>query len=428
MFFITANAEGERTERYIVQFYGFVDTQKEVQLLSNQYDIKTNHVYEHAVKGFSAQLSPEVASLLQNLPTVKLVEKDLQAHTLNQTLPTGVDRINVEKNNLANIDNIDDRVDVDIAILDTGIDVDHPDLNVYDGRNFSTGPSHRYDDGNGHGTHVAGTAAALDNGIGVVGVAPGARLWAVRVLDNNGSGWFSDIIAGVDWVTENADEIEVANMSLGGQGLNSTLRTAIQNSVAAGVFYAVAAGNDSDDVYGADGVFGTSDDYLPASYPEVATISALSDTDGQPGGDGSLSSWGTDDRNGDGIRDGEDDSFAWFSNYARNVVKDNPVSSSGAAIDLLLPGVDIYSTVPGGYDHYSGTSMASPHAAGLAALHYVSEGTRDLNGDGVRDENDVYTARQSLINLGKTQDDSTYGLTYFNDPDSNWENLGWGNF
>ncbi|MFB6373515.1 MAG: S8 family serine peptidase, partial [Bradymonadaceae bacterium] len=242
------------------------------------------------------------------------------------------------------------------------------------------------DDGNGHGTHVAGTVGALDNGRDVVGVAPGASLWAVRVLTDDGAGSWTDIIEGIDWVTKNASTIEVANMSLGGTGQLSSARTAIQNSVDAGVVYTVAAGNS-----------------IPAIYPEVATISALRDTDGTP----------------------SDDEFASFSNYAGSVTSSNPVSSPGAAIDLMLPGVYILSTkMGGGTTRKSGTSMASPHAAGLAALRLAEKGTRDLNGDGTVDADDVYQLRQTLIDEGVAQD-SADGLATLNDPDSNWERLGW---
>src|SRR5262249_41074169 len=137
-------------------------------------------------------------------------------------------------------------------VIDTGIDFNHPDLNVYTAgaKNCSTGNSAK--DGNGHGTHVSGTIGALDNGIGVGGVAPGARLWPGRVLNKNGSGSFADVICGIDYVTAHASEIEVANMSLGGPGSDSVcgsnvdaMHEAICNSVAAGVTYAVAAGNDA---------------------------------------------------------------------------------------------------------------------------------------------------------------------------------------
>lgn len=377
------------------------------------------HIYTHALWGFSIQVPPGItkAQILARAGVV-LVEPDLEVHICQQTLPTGVDRIDVDKNATAKIDGIDERVDVDIAIIDTGIDTDHPDLNVVGGRRFytiATGPpwqrgsfdDDNYDDDSGHGSHVAGTAAAIDNDSGVVGVAPGARLWAVKVLDASGSGYLSDVIAGVDWVTQNANQIEVANMSLSATGKSDTFRIAIQNSVAAGVVHVVAAGNDSTDIYGNDGTFNTNDDIIPAAYPEVATISAMADSDGQPGGAGGNTSYG------------QDDSFATFSNFSHGVVGGNPVFSPGAAIDLLLPGVDIYSTYKdGGYATGSGTSMASPHAAGLVAL-YIAANDRATAAAG------VYAIRQVLIDGGVAQT-SPQGLTQLTDPDVNWENIGWG--
>jgi len=264
----------------------------------------------------------------------------------------------------------------------------------------------RGNDGHGHGSHVAGIAAAKNNDFGVVGVAPGARLWAVRVLDNNGSGWTSWIIAGIDWVTAHADTIEVANMSLGGQGFSSAMREAIQESVAQGVVYVVAAGNDSRDVYGNDGRFGTSDDFVPAAYPEVAAISALADSDGRYGGAGPTTAYGPDD------------SFASFSNFSRSVTTGNPVTSPGAAIDLMCPGVNIYSTYRNGqYATFSGTSMASPHAAGLAALYIAQNGR-------AHDAVGVYAIRQALIDAGVDQNVAG-GLAVLNDPDANHERLGY---
>lgn len=374
---------------------------------------QVGHVYEHALSGFAIE-GIENAKALKNIPGVKKVEPDLKVYALSQTLPTGVDRIEADENETASIDGSSTGVDVDIAVIDTGIDLDHPDLKVHASTDCTAGgPMNDTcndgdgDDGNGHGTHVAGSAAALDNSEGVVGVAPGSRLWAVKVLGDDGSGWLSDIIAGVDWVTSHADEIEVANMSLGGSGVNDSFRTAIQNSVDAGVFYAVAAGNDEKDVYGSDGTFETDDDVIPAAYPEVAAISAMADSDGEPGGDGSDTSYGSDD------------SFATFSNFSRSVVDGNPVSSPGAAIDLLLPGVEIYSTYKdGGYETYSGTSMSSPHGAGLAGLYIVAN---NLTPDSA---SDVHNIRQALIDDGVVQD-SEDGLATLDDPDDNWENIGW---
>ncbi len=294
-----------------------------------------SHIYKSAIKGFAIRVPPGVgkAQILSRAGVIK-VEPDLEIRLASQRIPTGIDRIDIDLNNTAKIDGIDERVDVDVAIIDTGIDGSHPDLNVFMGQNFTTGPSSNWDDDVGHGTHVSGTVAALDNNIGVVGVVPGARLWAVKVLKANGPSSLSFALAGVDWVTANADQIEVANMSLSATGVSSIFHTAIQNSVNAGVVYVVAASNDSQDILGADGVFGTIDDIIPAAYPEVATISALADADGQPGGVGGATSSGLDD------------SFAIFSNFSATELPNNPVDSGAGGIDLIMPGVDILSTVP----------------------------------------------------------------------------------
>jgi len=178
---------------------------------------------------------------------------------------------------------------------------------------------------------VAGIAAAIDNASGVVGVAPGARLWAVKVLENDGNGTGAQIIAGVDYVAAHADEIDVANLSLTGSGYFQALDDAIDNAVSAGVTFVLAAGNDSSDV---SSVF-------PAGHSNAITVSALNDYDGQPGG----------------LAGGADDTFAGFSNY-------------GAGVDIMAPGVSIRSTtVGGGTGFNSGTSMAAPHVAGSAALY-----------------------------------------------------------
>ena len=225
-------------------------------------------------------------------------------------------------------------VDVDIAILDTGIDLDHPDLNVY--RNVSlvegavTG-----DDDNGHGTHVAGIAAAKDNGKGVIGAAPGARLWSVKVCDKAGECKISDMIKGVQYITEHADEIDVVNISVE-TPFSPALNRAISASIKAGVTYVVAAGN-----YGQD-----ASKTSPASNPDVITVSAIADTDGKCGGLGpALES-----------NNSTDDTFAGFSNF-------------GSSVSIAAPGVSILSTyLDGGYAVDSGTSMASPSVAGAAAL------------------------------------------------------------
>lgn len=391
-------------KRYIVKFRDNVqDHPALARLLERRHRFAAEHVYRRVLKGFSARFPLAVKRILERHPDVAYIEPDRRFYAIAQTIPTGVDRIEADLG-LPNPGG----VDADIAIIDSGLDLDHPDLNVVistDCAGFGGCVDGGGDDGHGHGTHVGGIAAAKDNDIGVVGVAPGARLWGVRVLDNNGSGWTSWIIAGIDWVTEHADEIDVANMSLGGQGFSGAMREAIQRSVAAGIVYVVAAGNDGRDVFGLDGQFGTSDDFVPAAYPEVAAISAFGDSDGTYGGSGPDTSRGSDD------------SFAPFSNYSRSALASNPVDSPGAAIDLMLPGVDIYSTYRNGdYRTFSGTSMASPHAAGLAALYIAQQG-RATNAS------EVYAIRQALIDAGVDQDDAQ-GLAVASDPDFNPERLG----
>ena len=406
---VQLHPEGVVPGQYIVVFHDDVaDPRGRANVLARQHGFALRQTYAFALKGFAARMpAPAVQALVLD-PDVAFVEPDLFAHAILhgnafQTLPTGVNRIDADLNNTANINGGGNRVDVDIAIIDTGIDLDHPDLNVVMNKSFVRRVK-KGDDDNGHGTHVAGTAAALYNDIGVVGVAPGARLWALKVLDRNGSGSFSDVIKAIDFVTGKASEIEVVNMSLGGTGTLNSLRTAIQNSVAAGVVYVVAAGNSSKDVYGNDGVFGTSDDFIPAAYPEVATISAMGDTDGQSGGDGSATSYGT-----------ADDTFASFTNFSNSVVVGNPVTSPGKAIDLAAPGVDITSTWKDGmYATISGTSMASPHVAGAAALEAATNG-RATDAAGVAD------IRQALIDAAEAQ--SAWGPVNTNDPDAKPEGL-----
>ncbi|MPZ68115.1 MAG: S8 family serine peptidase [Actinobacteria bacterium] len=306
------------------------------------------HVYSHTLQGYAAKMPASVAQAVAALPGVKWVEQDRIFRATAQSLPSGIDRVDADLSTTAGINNVDTRVNVDVAVIDTGVDLNHPDLNVYTaGQKNCTffGLFANADDDNGHGSHVAGTIGALDNNDGVVGVAPGARIWPVKVLNAAGVGFGSDIICGIDYVASRSSEIEVANMSLGGGGTDrgacgaggDSQHAAICDAVNSGVTFVVAAGNDSSDAAG----------FTPAAYDEVITVSALADFNGQPGG-GAPSTCTAD----------VDDTFANFSNY-------------GADVDIIAPGVCINSTVPGGgYDNtYSGTSMASPHVAGGAALY-----------------------------------------------------------
>ncbi len=365
---------------YIVTLERGNDPERDAPGLAREHGGRANHIYKHALQGFSFEGSAQAAERLARHPKVRTVVPDQRVEASAQSIPTGIRRIGGTSSSTASGDGAGS-VNADIAILDTGIDAAHPDLNVVGGVNCSSGSS--YADGNGHGTHVAGTAAAKDNSDGVVGVAPGARLWAVRVLDNSGNGSWASVICGIDWVTANAATIEVANMSLGGSGSESHcadggLREAICRSVVdAGVPYAVAAGN--------SGVNATS--YVPATFPEVMTVSALADFNGAPGGGASPT-----------CRSDQDDTLADFSNY-------------GADVDLIAPGVCINSTwMGGGYSTISGTSMATPHVAGATALYRADHGR--VSPDAVKTAlqsvgtdawtGDRDTTKERLLNVGST--------------------------
>jgi len=215
-----------------------------------------------------------------------------------------------------------------VCIVDTGIDSSHPDLaaNVIGGENFVAKgrnvDSSKWQDDNEHGTHVAGTVAALDNNIGVVGVAPRAKLFAAKVLNSRGSGYSSDVADGIlSCVANGAD---VINMSLGSASSSAVIESAVKAAYAAGLIIVAAAGNSSSSVG------------YPAKYPEVIAVSAI---------DSSMQ-------------------IAYFSN-------------TGSEIQYAAPGVNIRSTVPGGgYANFNGTSMASPHVAGVAALMISSGSAR----------------------------------------------------
>lgn len=354
-----SNARKDRDKipgQYIVVFKDNVDADALSADLATKHHFNSLHTYNHALKGFAAAVSDGEIERIKQDPRVAFVSEDRvvsiaeKSHTSAvaqsaQVIPTGISRTNAP----ANATNKGDGTVV--AVIDTGIELSHPDLtpNILNSGKSCIRRTSANDD-NGHGTHVAGTIAAADNAIGVVGVAPKAKLIPVKVLDRNGSGTWSSVICGIDWVTANAAayNIKVANMSLGGGGSSDNncgntnsdaLHKAICRSRDAGVTYVVAAGNSSADA-------GT---FVPAAYDDaVITVSALADSDGHSGGLGTPTSYGADD------------TFATFSNF-------------GSAVDLGAPGVDILSTWKGGgYATISGTSMASPHVAGSAALYIHS--------------------------------------------------------
>jgi subtilisin family serine protease len=288
---------------------------------------KLDHVYAATLDGFAVRLNKDEYETLKNDPSIKYIEVDRivsiaqgkgkpggGGESTGQEVPWGISRVggfvNYSGSNVA-------------WVIDTGIDLTHPDLNVSSNNGFTaftSGKDANLNDGNGHGTHVAGTIAAINNSIGVVGVAAGAPVVPVKVLDSRGSGSYTGVIAGVDWVGGKGKSGDVANMSLGGPA-SQALDDAVLAASNKGIKFVLAAGNSSADA----------GNYSPARVngSNIWTISAMNSSD----------------------------VFASFSNFG------NP------PVDYCAPGVSIKSTwKSGSYNTISGTSMAAPHAAGVLLL------------------------------------------------------------
>jgi subtilisin family serine protease len=312
--------------------------------LLKKYEVtgEIEEVYETALQGFTVKMAPGQAKKMGGDGFIKFVEAD-QVISLSpvvikgkpgsapqpvQKIPWGITRVG----------GFGDGTGKTAWVIDTGIDLTHPDLNVDAIRSatFLGGKSLPWDE-NGHGTHVAGTIAAKDNEIGVVGVAAGATVVSVRVLNRQGSGSNSGVIAGVNYVAANGGRGDVANMSLGG-GVSDALDLAVLNA-SAKIDFALAAGNESDNA----------NNHSPARVngSNIYTVSAM---------------W-------------EGDVWASFSNYG------NP------PVDYCAPGVYIYSTYKGGgYETLHGTSMATPHVAGLLLLGKIhTDGYVTGDNDGTPD-------------------------------------------
>ncbi|RLG40104.1 MAG: subtilisin [Thermoproteota archaeon] len=335
--------------------------------------------YQYRIIPAIACFLPERAiSALRTNPMIAYIELDgrVRATSPDEVLPWGVDRIDADLVWDSDGDLVVDSganvgSGIKVAVIDTGIDYDHPDLadNVAGGASFVDYTTDYMDD-NGHGTHVAGIIAAVDNEIGVIGTSPGLSLYALKALDSEGSGYLSDVIAAIDWAVENG--MQIISMSLGTDTDYDSLRDACDRAYAAGVLLVAAAGNDASRLsvrFGIDTI-----DY-PARYDSVIAVGAV---------------------------DQEDERPVW--------------SSTGPELELAAPGVDIYSTYwDDTYATLSGTSMACPHVTGTAALVFATNigevaPSYDYDGDGTWDANEVRAWLQATAeDLGEAGKDDYYG-------------------
>ncbi|MBA3071949.1 MAG: S8 family serine peptidase [Nitrospirae bacterium] len=322
--------------------------------------------YKYTLVPAIAATVPESAieGLLRS-PQVSYIELDDMVYAIDAELDNswGVKRIGAGSVH----DGGNKGQDVKVAIIDSGIDYTHPDLsaNYAGGYDFVNKDNYPFDD-NGHGTHVAGIAAAVDNNAGVVGVAPEAWLYALKVLGANGSGRYSDVVAALQWAVDNG--MEITNNSYGSStNPGITVEQAFDNAYNAGLLHVAAAGNSGN-------IKGTGDNVIyPARYASVIAIAATDNTD-----------------------------------------KRASFSSTGTAVELAAPGVSINSTVPGGgYASWNGTSMASPHVAGTAAL-VVASGVTDSNNNGFINDEVRQILNATADDLGITGRDTWYGFGLVN--------------
>jgi subtilisin family serine protease len=339
---------GPGANRYIVVLKNAVDPAAVANLHANKYGAKVDDIWGYALHGYAAVIPNDRVAALRADENVSYVTDDGEASIAAQTIPYGIDLVDADLSSTSAGNGSGTVADTNIYVIDTGVDGSHPDLHVVESVSFAKGGS-RSGDCNGHGTHVSGTIAAKDDTQGVVGVAPGAAIHAVKVLNCQGSGQWSWIISGINWVTANHGGNAVANMSLGG-GANQAVDDAVRNSAASGVFYSLSAGNSNADAC-------TQSPARTGMTDGIMTVAAI---------------------------DSQSREASW-SNY-------------GPCVDIWAPGVNVQSTwTGGGYNTISGTSMASPHVAGGGALY---RSRHDTDPAGVE-----AALKSAAVNAGTTSKD-----------------------
>lgn len=322
----------------------------------------SHYIQYSIINAISTDIPESASKILKKHPKIKYIENDVKIQIAGkpskpapsqplQQITWGIARVKAPKtwdNSTGN--------NVKIAVLDTGISSTHPDLTVSGGINLvGTSRNSRWSDDNGHGTLVSGIIAARNNSIGVVGVAPNAQLFAVKVLDTYGNGYISDVIEGIDWAVQN--NMDIVSMSLGTRTYSQALNDTMANSYKMGILLVAAAGNSG------DGNLSTDDVLYPAKFDSVIAVSAID-----------------------------------YNNIA------SVWSAGGAKVELAAPGVDIYSTwINDGYANASGTSMATPFVSGVAAL--IKSKNISLSSKEIRN-----VLAYNAVDLGDAGQDRIYGF------------------
>lgn len=372
---VGASGSSEKASKKIIVFkQDFTGKQAKEKLLNKYGAQKVKHL--DLINATAVNMTPVVEAQLAKDGSVLRIDEDIEVTALGkpvqtskptpvptptptQTTPWGIDRIDAVE---VTIDN-ETYINIKVGVIDTGIDLTHPDLAdiVIDGINtIGTYNNNSYTDDNGHGTHVAGIITALDNSFGVVGVSSGIDLYSIKVLNKRGSGYLSDVIEGLNWAVTKG--IQVVNMSLGANTYVQSFEDAVNKAYDSGIVLVAAAGNESGAVS------------YPAKFDNVIAVSAT----------------------------GMDNIIAGFSNF-------------GPEVDIAAPGISIYSTYKGSaYATMSGTSMASPHVAGVAALVLMA-GKGDLNGDGKLSSKEVMDRiKATAVKLPGMEDATRYGAGLVN--------------
>lgn len=295
-----------QTRSYLVSYYGNVSGEM-------QKKAKRHYKYDSLV---SVDLTDQEVQELRSDPSVEYIEEDHVVRAAGETVPSGVSQVQaIDAHALGATGE-----GIKVAVADTGIDWTHEDLNISGGASFVNGIS-SYRDDHGHGTHVAGTIAALDNEVGSIGVAPKVSLYSLKVLNSNASGDISSLISAVEWAM--SQKINILNMSLEFYTHSKSLERVLNKALSSGMLLIAAAGNR-----------GTNTIAYPAAYQSVIAVGSV-----------------------DALN--------------RHVT----TSNTGSDLEFVAPGENVWSTYPGGYQYSSGTSMAAPHVTGVAALVWQSKRT-----------------------------------------------------